>query len=302
MDSTHIWYLTDNSQGKGTAGKIAEMGLNVNIVGKKSTIKESINTDNINVFIYDYINSDIMKVVSMIQKDERTHDAQKFIFVQKKNLKEALNTAMVFPHTEILSRPLDERIFLLLLEKTVIIERFREVMGDISREAGARIGTYENIMDINRQDLFVSDMEKKNFSNIIKFEKDLIKKQVELNKSIREYTFLRQRDMFYDENRIRAEVRLNELESRDLDDAIRALSISSPSDNPESVYVNNFIESNHNVLGENNQFSDTENGKLQKELADLKEKNKLHLARISELKEENNQLKTAKKKTAGKRK
>lgn len=295
MDSVHIWYLTDNSEGKENAGKIRQIGLDVKVLSGKNTQKEIINTDDIYIFIFDYINFDISKVISVIQKDQRIYDFQKFIFVQKRKFKEAMNTAVNFSHAEFLVRPVNENEFLLLLEKTVIIERYREVMKNIAKEAESRIGNYENLMDINRKDLFVSDAENKNFKNIVNFEKNLIKKQIELNKSIREYSFLRQRDMFYDENRIKAEVRLNELGIQDLNKVINTLNFP---ENSENFHLSKFIESNNNAIAENKSgHTDSEYGRMRKELADLKERNKQHLSRINELKQEINELKTRKKKT-----
>ena len=107
--------------------------------------------------------------------------------------------------------------------------------------------------------------------------------------------------MFYDENRLKAEVRLNELGSQDLNDAIKALNFP---ENSARIHLSNFIQSNYDIAGNNGdtQSQAADNEKLIKELDELKERNKAHLSRIRELKEEINLLKTTKQKTVSKRK
>ena len=99
-------------------------------------------------------------------------------------------------HVEFISRPVSDREFLLLLEKTILVERYREIMKYISEEAESRIEAFENLMDIKRKDIFASEEEKEGFKNILNYEKNLIKKQSDLNKAIREYTQKRQKEIF----------------------------------------------------------------------------------------------------------
>ena len=127
--------------------------------------------------------------------------------------------AIKYLHVEFISRPIDRQMFMLLLEKSVIVERYREMMKYISREAGTRIEAYENLMDINRKDLFVTENEKNIFKNILVYEKNLLKRQEKLNNAIKEFALLRQKDMFDIKNRVRVEGMLSELRKQELLDA-----------------------------------------------------------------------------------
>ncbi|MFH0974468.1 MAG: hypothetical protein V1874_01655 [Spirochaetota bacterium] len=176
MEAVIIWYLTDNDEGKDTAKRIKNIGIDVKTIPVKSLKKENILPENINIFIFDFTNLDLTKLFSLLSDDKCLQNFQKFVILDKKNIKEALNKAVGFLHTEFLSRPINKREFILLIEKSVIIERYREVMRLISEEAESRIKTYENILDINRRDIFKHGGGKQDFKNILKYEKNLGKK------------------------------------------------------------------------------------------------------------------------------
>ncbi len=298
MDKVHIWYITDNEPGRDIAGDIADIGLDVAIVAAKSLKKKDISPENINIFIFDLTDTDIQNTLSLIRDDQRLHPFPKYIILNKRKIKEALNTSISFLHTEFLSRPVHKREFILLLEKTVIVERYREVMKYISLEAVSRIETYENIININRRDIFVTDEEKESFKNIFFYEKNLMKKQLELNKSISEYTLLRQKEMFYDENKVKAEEMLEELRSRESFNNIPDINrqerlsyesypASSSGSNPGPDYLSGTSDSHKKI-----ERLSMENNDLARKLVKLKEEKEKQSIEISRLKQQIKALKT----------
>jgi hypothetical protein len=287
MESVSIWYLTDNNAGIEMTGKIKNIGLNVELINAKTLNKvlkkQIIQDSNINIFIFDLINVGLSEILNLIREDQRLLDCQKFIVLNKVKIKEALDSSINFLHTEFLSRPLNRREFILLLEKSVIVERYREVMKYVSKEAEIRIGTYENLMDINRRELFVTDEEREDFKNILNYEKNLLKKHKDLNNAIREYTLLRQKEMFHNKNRIKAEEMLEELRRQELLDANK---IIKAQENVIDFSSNKLIEANQIILAKDSveELGRQEAVKLHKELKELQINNEKQSAVISELK------------------
>jgi hypothetical protein len=287
MESVYIWYLTDNEEGLDITDRIKNIGLNVKLINNKAISnaikKETILDSNINIFIFDFVNLDYIDILLVIRDDQRLQSYQKFIILNKTKIKEALNSSMNFLYTEFLSRPLNKREFILLLEKSLIVERYREVMKYISKEAEARIGTYENLMNINRRELFVTEEEKEDFKNILNFEKNLIKKQTDLNYAIREYTLLRQKEMFHNKNRIKAEEMLEELRRQELLDANRVIKAQ---ENIIDFSSSKLIEANQIINAKDTveEFGRQEAVRLHKELKTLLEKSEKQSAEISDLK------------------
>ena len=219
MERLIIWYLTDNEAGERIADSIDELGLNLQLIKKKDFKKNDIPVYDINIFIIDLKGKEIDDILSMIINEKRMHNFLKFFILYKRQIKKALKMCSNILHIEFLSRPVDKREFALLLEKSVIVERYREMMKYVSKEVEERIDAYENIMDINRKDVFVTEKERDAFEKILDYEKHLIIEQTKLNKAIEKISVVRQQEMVYLKKRISAEEMLEELRRRELLDA-----------------------------------------------------------------------------------
>lgn len=219
MEKVTIWYLKDNDTGSRLLTSITGLGLTVNVIAGYSLNHANIIEDEINIFIYDIISVEPAKLIEDITGDERLQSFLKFLMVKKSQLKGISRLNYNLMHLEFLNRPIDKREFMLLLEKSIIVERYREIMKFISREAESRIEAYEGLMDINRKNVFDSDKEKEAFEKILDFEKNLIKQQSNLSTAIRDFTLLRQMNLFDMRDRIKAEEMLAELRRKELMDA-----------------------------------------------------------------------------------
>lgn len=219
MDKVTIWYLKDNDLGTKLVNAITGLGLTVNLISGYKLRQANIIEDEINIFIFDIINIDPKLLVKEISKEERLQNVLKFLMVKKSQVKEITKLNFNLMHLEFLNRPVDRREFLLLLEKSIIVERYREIMKFISKEAESRIEAYEGLMDINRKNVFESEKEKMAFEKILDFERNLIKQQTNLSTAIRDFTLLRQMDLFDMRDRIKAEEMLAELRRKELMDA-----------------------------------------------------------------------------------
>ena len=196
MDAAVIWYLTDHDKGKKMADAIGSIGLTLNLISGFNLKQTNINEDEINIIIFDFVETDPAKVLKGIETDQRLQSSVKFIVLKKKEITDVSKLSYNLFHLELLSRPLNKRDFLLLIEKTVVVERYREMMKYISKESEARIEAFEGLININRKNIFESEKEKKVFEGILAYEKNLMKEQGILNDAIEGFTLLRQSEMF----------------------------------------------------------------------------------------------------------
>jgi hypothetical protein len=219
MEQVTIWYLKDNDSGMKLVNAITGLGLTINLISGYKLKSANIIEEEINILIYDFVDTAPDVILHEITKDARLQNFLKFIMIKKSQLKGLMKLNYNLMHMEFLNRPVDKRELLLLLEKSIIVERYREIMKLISKESESRIEAYEGLMDINRKNVFESEKEKQAFEKILAFEKNLIKEQSNLSCAIRDFTLLRQIDLFDMRDRIKAEEMLAELRRKELIDA-----------------------------------------------------------------------------------
>jgi hypothetical protein len=219
MEQVTLWYLSDREQAHGLSDEIKAMGLSINNLHGKNFKEANITDSEINLFIIDLNDVAPLKIFEMLTEDQRLQSFLKFVIINKKDLKDIKKASFNLIHVEFISRPVEKREFLLLLEKSIVVERYREIMKFVSSEAESRIETYEGILDINRKKVFETEKEKSAFEKILAYEKNLMKEQIQLSNAIREFTLLRQSEIFDMKSRINAEEMLAELRRRELLDA-----------------------------------------------------------------------------------
>jgi len=227
MERTDIWYCTDNDKGKEIYETLKLLGLNIVLVEDKNFSSCNILPSQINIFIIDLITVEFSEILSMLRKDERLHKFIKYLILFKKQIRKASQLSIDVMHLEILSRPIKKREFSLLLEKSIVVERYKEMLNLFSLEATERIEEYTNLLDINRKESFFDEKEKNIFSKIINFEKHILEEQKELNAAIANFTRLRQQELFDLKKRIDAEEMLSELRRQELMDAKNVIAAQS---------------------------------------------------------------------------
>lgn len=216
MEKVTIWYLTNHDDGTKVATSISSLGLTVSTVNGTSLNEANISDQDLNLFIIDLKGIEPERILQEQEKDRRLQGYPRFILLGKKEIQSLSNVSYNMMHLEFISRPVIIREFMLLIEKTVIVERYRALMKDLSHEAETNIETFEGLMDINRKSVFSNEKEKEAFQDIIQHERDIMKEQSRLNKAIQDFTMLRQSEMFDMQSRIKAEEMLAELRRREL--------------------------------------------------------------------------------------
>jgi len=219
MEAVTIWYLTDNEEGVKLRDSIKTLGIRVANPNGFNLKNANISGSEINLFIFDLQKTEIKKLLESISSNFKIQSSPKFILLSKKSMREAVKLSFNTFHLEFICRPVCKREFLLLIEKTVIVERYREIMKYISREAEIRLEAFEGLLDINRNEIFKSKNEKVTFEKIVKFEKNLMREQTKLNNQIKGLAILRRSDLFDMRQRINAEEMLGDLRRRELMEA-----------------------------------------------------------------------------------
>jgi hypothetical protein len=219
MEQITIWYITDNSEGERLGREIEDMGLAINVLAPASFVESSILENEINIFIFDITERPAEEVMNLIQGDDRLASFTKFVFATRKDIRKLAGESYNILHVEYVNRPVDRPLFLLLLEKTIIVERYRGIMKYLSRESESRIETFEELLDINRKKIFTDEKGKKSFEKILAYEKDLLSEQIKLNDTLREFALVRRNELFELNDRIRAEEMLSDLKRREILDA-----------------------------------------------------------------------------------
>ncbi len=216
MEQVTIWISFDNEHGRKLAASVKKLGLTINLIEGYHIDELNVQKDEINIFIFDFIKIKPETILKDIQGEFKFEGFIKFLILPRKDINRISDYSFNIIHMEFISRPVYTREFLLLLEKSIISEKYREVLKLSSRDALSRIESFEGLIDINRKNVFESENEKEAFKKIIRYEKGLFREQYRLSNSIKEFSKVRQSSMFDMKKRIKAEESLDKLRHDEL--------------------------------------------------------------------------------------
>ncbi len=293
MEETKIWIFSDNDHGSKLTESVKKLGLNLNIINGLHLDEINVKEDEINIFIFDIIKVKPDKLLNALEADLSLSGFCKFVIFTKKEIKEVSKKSYNMLYLEYIARPVFNSEFLLLLEKTIIVERYREILKFVSKESESRIEAYERLLDINRKNVFESASEKEAFEKIIHYEKGLLKEQFKLNKSIKDFSMLRQVSLYDMQKRISAEESLYVLRQKELMDAKDVINAQ------ESLidFSVNQLEETKEILGASEKVSElsrTEAMELHEELERQKALNRQLAAEVEDLMKTLGKLKAGK--------
>ncbi|MBN1501101.1 MAG: hypothetical protein JW982_13150 [Spirochaetes bacterium] len=218
MKDAIVWFYTDNSE-------INDIAETMNVLGLKSvkrsdlTGNETFSTSELNILVIDYKEISVSKVIDNLVSNSSLNNFMKILVVDKEQVKSACNYTKNIMYLEIVERPLRQRELTLILEKSVIVEKYRDIMKDISHEAEERIEAFESLVRIHKKDMFENEQEKEVFHKIIEFEKSMLSEQVKLNEAIKTFSISKQKELFEVKTFLHAEQMLDQLRHKELLDA-----------------------------------------------------------------------------------
>lgn len=221
MEKVEVWYLTDNKTGELTADAIGGLGIKTNLIRDEDFSAADINQDVVNIFIIDFSREDINRIFNMLKSDQRLNSFLKFIFLVESKIKIATELSMNLMRVEFLSKPLNNREFLLLLEKSIVVERYRLMMRRLSAESESRIEADEKLLNIKRHDVLSPEATSHDdfLDKVMEFERNMLREQDNLNSAIKNFTLCCQREVLELGRRITAEDMLTILRRKELIDA-----------------------------------------------------------------------------------
>jgi len=219
MNRVDVWYLTDNDDGRSLEKTLSSLGFDSHQVTGSDFSKCSIDLSIPNIFIVDGERMGVEQAVSIFTGDARLHNFQKYFVVAADQIEQAVSLSGDIMQIDFIPRPYHNREFLLLIEKAVVVEKYRNMMKVISRDAESRIEEFESLLRIHKNDVFKNDTEKEAFGKIMAFETKLVQEQKKLNDAIREFTALRQKELFEMKSRIHAEELLDMFRRSEMIDA-----------------------------------------------------------------------------------
>jgi hypothetical protein len=206
MKTVSIWYLTDYEGGAALADALKALSFNVTRVDGNDFTASPINLDMPNLFVVDCSGAAVEKMMSMLKSDSRLQNFQKFVILSSEKADLAIDLSRDLLHIDFISRPFNRRELLILFEKAVLVEQYRHMMKNISRDAEQRIETFESLVHIHKNnDVVTVDKDRDLINRIVSYEKNIIDEQKKLNDDIRNFTALRHKELFDLKSRLKAE-------------------------------------------------------------------------------------------------
>jgi len=290
MENANVVFFTDNDEGEKLAAVIESLGFTVKKVSSLGDRAILNNCRDNYILIFDITGEDPLSVLSYADSIEGGDCRVKYFIMDQLKMEKGHVKSANLAQVEFIAKPVDNREFLLLLEKTILLEKYRNLMAAISRESWARMEIFETVFGPNRRDSFDEKAEKEAFVKMIDFEKKLMEEQLHLNDAIRRIALMRNRDYLALKERVEAEEMLDELRKSELHDANRVIQAQEAliDYSTKELYVaKKIIDASENVA----ELSRVEALELHNELSSLKEQNSGLLEKISLLMKENIELK-----------
>jgi len=290
MENANVVVFTDNYEGRELAKVIESLGLTVKIVSSFSNISILKNCRENYIIIFDITGLEAADILSLADSIEEGSSRVKFIIMPPEKMENSHVKTSNVTHVEFIASPVDNREFLLLLEKTILVEKYRKLMSLISKESESRMEIFEAVLGPNRRDSFDERAEREAFVKMIDFEKKLMEEQLNLNDTIRRIALMRNRDYLALKERVEAEEMLDELRRNELLNAnkiIEAQEALIEYSSKELYDAKKIIDATENVA----ELSRVEAIELHNGLLRLKEEKRELELKIKSLIDENMELK-----------
>jgi len=282
MNKIEILYFTDNKDGKALASRVEQMGVSVTISKLEEIEKICDNQTGYCVLIFDLAKMKPEELIKRLSEIKSVENILKLIITEKKHIEGVFFNAIHLLNLEFIIKPVDERSFMLLIEKTLLVEKYRHLMKLISDESESRIDVIECMLNIKRKDMFDDGTEKEIFIKMLDFERKLIDEHLNLNDSIRSIAVYRNNEYIALKDRIKAEEMLNELRREELINANRIIAAQESLieySSKQLMDAKKIMNAKENV----EELSRTEAIELHKELKRLKSEKKMLESKVETL-------------------
>jgi len=223
MDRIEILYFTDNKEGETLAVKIRQMGVTVTICNFENIARICENKNDYCIYIFDLISMTPEDLVKRLSDLKTLDNSIKLIITGSRDIEGVYFNIVHLLNLEFIIKPVDERSFMLLLEKTLLVEKYRQLMKLITDESESRIDILEYMLNIHRKDELDEISEKEIFIRILDFEKKMMEEHLNLNNSIRNIALFRNNEFVALKDRVKAEEMLDNLRREEMINANRTI-------------------------------------------------------------------------------
>lgn len=222
MNDIEIIYFTEGHENDQLIEKLKRGGLNISSADFRTSADVKYSPGCIVVF--DVKSVGPFKLLENISSIKWMEDNIKLILADPGSITGESQHAASVSNFDFIERPVETRSFALLLEKTLLVEKYRRMMDLISKESSSRIEVFEHLLNIKNFDESDVEAEKSMFVKILDFEKRLMQEQLNLNESIRNIALFRKHEFLAMKDRIKAEEMLGDLRRKELMDANNIIS------------------------------------------------------------------------------
>jgi len=214
MTDTEIIYISQNDKPDKLLQSMSNYGLSPRWVNYRElkNLKFTIPC----VVIIDIDSQQLAGVLRELSGYDGFDDAIKFIFIDNP---EFSVSGCDLKNYDFIIRPVDSINLVLLIEKTILVDRYRNMMNLLSKESESRIGILEYLIKLRGSGEGDFSTERDMFLKILDLEKRLLQEQLNLNESIRNIALFRKNEYISMKDRIKAEELLAELRRKELLDA-----------------------------------------------------------------------------------
>ncbi len=223
MDTIEILYFTNNKEEENLILKIRQMGVTVTLCNFDNIEKICENRGEFCILIFDLIDMKPEELIRRLSKIQSLDSCIKLIITENKDIEGIYFNIVHLLNLEFIIKPVDERSFMLLLEKTLLVERYRQLMKLITDESESRINVLEYMLNIHRKNESSEISEKEIFIRILDFEKKMMEEHLNLNNSIRNIALYRNNEFIALQDRVKAEEMLDDLRREEMINANRTI-------------------------------------------------------------------------------
>lgn len=290
MENANVVVFTDNYEGRELAKVIESLGLTVKVVSTFSQKDILVTCRDNYILIFHIEGLEISSILAFVESLEGGSSKVKFVVMDQDKISTVDIKTSNITHVELIASPVDKREFLLLLEKTILVEKYRNLMAFVAKESESRLEVFEAMLKPCYDKCFDGKADKEVFLKMIDFEKKLMEEQLNLNDVIRRIALMRNKDYFFLKERVLAEEMLDVLRQHELLDANKVIEAQEALIDytaKEFYDARKIIDATNNVA----ELSRVEALELHGELLRIKKENEELTLRIKSLMDENMELK-----------
>lgn len=200
MKNIHILIVSDNKEGTQIARELKELEIFVSTLKLNKIYLLDMSKAKIVILIINLDNISLDKILAELEKQKIPGNWLKFIFLKNKFLKDIRYENFNIFHLEFLQRPVRIAEFLLLMEKTILTEKFKLMLREVSVELKEKSESMENLYNVMRKKLFNDNSSSiEVFSKIIKMQKRLDDETLKMQNSIKKFSSFRQKNLYFED-------------------------------------------------------------------------------------------------------